>query len=120
MNPPAPSSPPTLSDQTQASSPSPLPLHVALPPSSSPPPPQSPVAAPSLPPPGSLLPPRLLPPYPPPPSATEPLTWEEYPGRNCWWDGNGTGLELETPRGSSAPDVNSLEGCKAACVAKRP
>ena len=117
---PAPSSPPTLSDQTQASSPSPLPLHVALPPSSSPPPPQSPVAAPSLPPPGSLLPPRLLPPYPPPPSATEPLTWEEHPGRNCWWDGNGAGLELETPRGSSAPDVNSLEGCKAACVAKRP
>lgn len=48
------------------------------------------------------------------------VTWEAHPGRNCWWGGNGAGLELESPRGSVAPGVDSLDGCKAACVAKIP
>ena len=43
-----------------------------------------------------------------------------FPRKNCFWDRNGAGTEIETPLGSSAPNVSSLSGCKAACEAMYP
>ena len=49
-----------------------------------------------------------------------PLIWTHYPGKNCFWDGNGAGTEIESPRGSSTPGVSTLKLCKAACRAIYP
>lgn len=48
------------------------------------------------------------------------LVWSEYPGRNCWWGGNGAAAEIEEPQGSAAPGIHTLEACKAACFEVYP
>lgn len=99
--------PPYSPSPSQTPPPSPPPSSPPSPspsPSSSPPPPSTPT-----------------PPPPPLPSSPEPkLHWEIHKGTNCWWGGNGAAAEIETPKGSAAPDLHTLEECKAACVSLYP
>lgn len=79
-----------------------------IPPSLPPPPLQPPPVHPPLPP--------ATPPVPPSPLSPPRLYWVKHEDTNCWWDGNGADRELETPLGSAAPGVSSLDDCKEACL----
>ena len=48
------------------------------------------------------------------------LHWVKHAMANCWWSGNGAEVELETPRGSSAPNISTLALCQDACQAIWP
>ena len=52
-------------------------------------------------------------------SSASDLAWKLYPGRNCWWGGNGAAHEIEE-EGQGAPGVASLADCQAACLKRRP
>jgi len=47
------------------------------------------------------------------------LVWKRYPGKTCWWGGNGAAREIEG-EGVQAPDVSSLAGCQASCLGAGP
>ena len=47
------------------------------------------------------------------------LVWKRYPGKNCWWGGNGAAREIEG-EGVQAPDMSSLAGCQSSCLAALP
>ena len=72
------------------------------PPSSPPPPP-----IPSSPPP---------PPSSPPPPASPAIYWELHAHLNCWWGGHGS-EEVDSPLGAFVNGIDSLDGCKDACLA---
>ena len=80
-------------------------------------PPTSPPTPPSRPPLASppLTPPlRPQPPNTPPPSS--PLAnWQRHEDTNCWWDGHGA-TEIDLPRGTAVPGVDSLVACLRSCT----
>ena len=41
--------------------------------------------------------------------------WQMYDSFNCWWDGHGA-EEVDLPRGSYVPGVNTRAACLASCI----